>query len=265
MPERAMMRPDDLGGSVRRGRPRGGCGTARSSGLGASSRRAARAAWTRSGRSSRPCATSASPRAWVGGGPRRPTPWHPLDLPWDEAPAGRGRPVGPRSAASLDEVLALRGERRARSAVLDADRRAAACAGRPARRACRAEGLPSTSASRSSSTRSGSTGSTPNETLPRWLRAESDVLAGGVILDAAGVPVAATTGATVRPEQEQHQQDSQCDPPVHAATVVDDLGRRELPGRHDLSGQLADLDVVLLGHPAGAPRTRGRAPGRRLT
>lgn len=35
-------------------------------------------------------------------------PWHPLDLPWDEAPADRGFPRDRTARPSLDEVLALR-------------------------------------------------------------------------------------------------------------------------------------------------------------
>src|SRR5688572_28974642 len=52
--------------------------------------------------------------AWVGrmvlGDP---TPWHPLDLPWDEAPGWDGIPWDREARPSLDEVIAVRGERRA--------------------------------------------------------------------------------------------------------------------------------------------------------
>jgi hypothetical protein len=52
--------------------------------------------------------------AWVGrmvlGDP---APWHPLDLPWDEAPGWDGIPWERDARPSLDEVLALRGERQA--------------------------------------------------------------------------------------------------------------------------------------------------------
>jgi hypothetical protein len=52
--------------------------------------------------------------AWVGrvvlGNP---TPWHPLDLPWDEAPGWEGIPWDRDVQPSLDDVLALRRERRA--------------------------------------------------------------------------------------------------------------------------------------------------------
>ena len=51
--------------------------------------------------------------AWVGrmvlGDP---SPWHPLDLPWDEAPGWDGIPWDREVRPSLDEVLALRHERR---------------------------------------------------------------------------------------------------------------------------------------------------------
>ncbi len=41
------------------------------------------------------------------------SPWHPLDLPWDEAPGWDGIPWDRDAQPSLDEVLALRGERQA--------------------------------------------------------------------------------------------------------------------------------------------------------
>ncbi len=50
--------------------------------------------------------------AWVGrmmlGNP---TPWHPLDLPWDEAPGWDGIPWDREVQPSLDEVVTLRRER----------------------------------------------------------------------------------------------------------------------------------------------------------
>jgi hypothetical protein len=52
--------------------------------------------------------------AWVGrmilGNP---SPWHPLDLPWDEAPGWDGIPWDREARPSLDEVLAVRAERQA--------------------------------------------------------------------------------------------------------------------------------------------------------
>ncbi|GAA1516555.1 DinB family protein [Kribbella lupini] len=52
--------------------------------------------------------------AWVGrmilGDP---SPWHPLDLPWDEAPGWPGIPWDREARPPLDEVLALRAERQA--------------------------------------------------------------------------------------------------------------------------------------------------------
>jgi uncharacterized damage-inducible protein DinB len=52
--------------------------------------------------------------AWVGrmvlGDP---APWHPLDLPWDEAPGWDGIPWDREARPSLDEVLAVRRERQA--------------------------------------------------------------------------------------------------------------------------------------------------------
>jgi hypothetical protein len=50
--------------------------------------------------------------AWVGrtilGNP---SPWHPLDLPWDEAPGWEGIPWDRDARPSLEEVLAVRRER----------------------------------------------------------------------------------------------------------------------------------------------------------
>lgn len=52
--------------------------------------------------------------AWVGrmilGNP---SPWHPLDLPWDEAPGWDGIPWDRAARPSLDEVLTVRRERQA--------------------------------------------------------------------------------------------------------------------------------------------------------
>jgi hypothetical protein len=52
--------------------------------------------------------------AWVGrmvlGNP---SPWHPLDLPWDEAPGWDGVPWDREARPSLDEVLTVRRERHA--------------------------------------------------------------------------------------------------------------------------------------------------------
>jgi uncharacterized protein YjbI with pentapeptide repeats len=59
---------------------------------------------------------------WVGGAVLAdPSPWHPLDLPWDEAPAVDGVPWDRDVRPSLDEVLALRAERRATVAAVLAD------------------------------------------------------------------------------------------------------------------------------------------------
>jgi hypothetical protein len=41
------------------------------------------------------------------------SPWHPLDLPWDEAPGWDGIPWDREARPSLDEVLAVRRERQA--------------------------------------------------------------------------------------------------------------------------------------------------------
>ena len=41
------------------------------------------------------------------------SPWHPLDLPWDEAPGWDGIPWDRAARPSLDDVLALRRERQA--------------------------------------------------------------------------------------------------------------------------------------------------------
>ena len=58
---------------------------------------------------------------WVGGVVLAdPSPWHPLDLPWDEAPVVDGVPWDRDVRPSLDEVLELRAQRRATvRAVLD--------------------------------------------------------------------------------------------------------------------------------------------------
>lgn len=51
---------------------------------------------------------------WVGGVVLAdPAPWHPLDLPWDEAPAVEGVPWDRDGRPSLDEVLQVRAQRRA--------------------------------------------------------------------------------------------------------------------------------------------------------
>ncbi|MCW2737595.1 DinB family protein [Nocardioides sp.] len=59
---------------------------------------------------------------WVGGVVLAdPSPWHPLDLPWDEAPTVEGVPWDRDVRPTLDEVLAVRAARRATvAAVLDA-------------------------------------------------------------------------------------------------------------------------------------------------
>jgi len=58
---------------------------------------------------------------WVGGVVLAdPSPWHPLDLPWDEAPVVDGVPWDRDVRPPLDEVLDLRVQRRATAqAVLD--------------------------------------------------------------------------------------------------------------------------------------------------
>jgi uncharacterized damage-inducible protein DinB len=43
----------------------------------------------------------------------RPAPWHPLDLPWDEAPGWEGIPWDRDTRWPLAEVLAVRDERQA--------------------------------------------------------------------------------------------------------------------------------------------------------
>ena len=42
-----------------------------------------------------------------------PVPWHPLDLPWDEAPGWEGIPWDREARPSLDEVLGVRRKRQA--------------------------------------------------------------------------------------------------------------------------------------------------------
>ena len=59
---------------------------------------------------------------WIGGVVLAdPAPWHPLDLPWDEAPAVEGVPWDRDVRPSLDEVLAVRAGRRATVADVLAD------------------------------------------------------------------------------------------------------------------------------------------------
>jgi len=50
-----------------------------------------------------------------------PSPWHPLDLPWDEAPGWDGVPWDRDVQPSLDEVLAVRADRQALVRRLVAD------------------------------------------------------------------------------------------------------------------------------------------------
>lgn len=50
-----------------------------------------------------------------------PSPWHPLDLPWDEAPTFDGVPWDRDVRPPLDEVLELRAQRRATVAAVLAD------------------------------------------------------------------------------------------------------------------------------------------------
>jgi DinB family protein len=52
--------------------------------------------------------------AWVGRMIRGdPSPWDPLDLPWDEAPGWEGIPWDREARPSLDAVLAVRRQRQA--------------------------------------------------------------------------------------------------------------------------------------------------------
>ena len=52
--------------------------------------------------------------AWVGRmALGEPSPWHPLDLPWDEAPGWDGIPWDREAQPSLDDVLTVRRERQA--------------------------------------------------------------------------------------------------------------------------------------------------------
>jgi len=50
---------------------------------------------------------------WVGMALGDPKPWHPFDLPWDEAPGWEDVPWDREIQPSLDEVLAVRAVRRA--------------------------------------------------------------------------------------------------------------------------------------------------------
>jgi hypothetical protein len=58
---------------------------------------------------------------WVGMVVGDGNPWHPLDLPWDEAPGWEGVPWDKEAKPGLDEVLAVRAQRQALiQGVLDA-------------------------------------------------------------------------------------------------------------------------------------------------
>ena len=110
--------------------------------------------------------------AWVGrmllGDP---SPWHPLDLPWDEAPGWDGIPWDRDVRPTLEEVLALRaraagdGARRRRRAHRRAARvdGVADRTGVAADRAVPVRRVPADRVER----RSGSTGCTPSATSPR--------------------------------------------------------------------------------------------------
>lgn len=50
---------------------------------------------------------------WVGMALGDPTPWHPYDIPWDEAPGWEGVPWDKEIEPTLDEVMAVRAQRRA--------------------------------------------------------------------------------------------------------------------------------------------------------
>jgi hypothetical protein len=50
---------------------------------------------------------------WIGMALGDPKPWHPFDLPWDQAPGWDDVPWDREIQPSLDEVLAVRAERRA--------------------------------------------------------------------------------------------------------------------------------------------------------
>ena len=95
------------------------------------------------------------------------SPWHPLDLPWDEAPGWDGIPWDRDAQPSLDEVLALRRSARRWSATSSPHSPTSSWprpSPAPSPAGPRSRTSPSSSASASSSTRSGSTGSTPNAT-----------------------------------------------------------------------------------------------------
>ena len=108
-----------------------------------------------------------------------PSPWDPLDLPWDEMPDTPGVPRDRDVRPSLDEVLELRRDRMAtvRQVVdgltdesLDGHTEPVEGPGWP-----RAPQLPGARVpAASSSTRSGSTGCTPSGTWTRWSRAARD-------------------------------------------------------------------------------------------
>jgi len=93
------------------------------------------------------------------------SPWHPLDLPWDEAPGWEGIPWDREARPSLDEVLAVRRERQAMVRhVMEslADEQLASEVTRTEPGWPRMESFPSRNVCVSSSTRNGSTGSMPN-------------------------------------------------------------------------------------------------------
>jgi uncharacterized protein YjbI with pentapeptide repeats len=95
------------------------------------------------------------------------SPWHPLDLPWDEASGWAGIPWDREARPTLEEVLTVRRERQATvrqvMATLTDEQLAATVTptepGYP-----RLEDFPVSEYLSLSSTRNGSTGSTPNAT-----------------------------------------------------------------------------------------------------
>jgi hypothetical protein len=95
------------------------------------------------------------------------SPWHQLDLPWDEAPGWDGIPWDPEARPSLDEVLTIRPEHQATDRqVMESltDEQLASEVTRTEPGWPRWRALPSSNVSASSSTRNGSTAFTPNAT-----------------------------------------------------------------------------------------------------
>jgi hypothetical protein len=113
-----------------------------------------------------------------------PSPWDPLDLPWDEMPDTPGVPHDRDARPSLETVLELRRDRMSTVRDVIGGLTDASLDGRTNRSRDPAGPRPATSryenACYASSTRSGSTGCTPSVTWPCWKPAPPEDLQRGI-------------------------------------------------------------------------------------